>query len=80
MTSVTLSTRCAPQILEQMKKTALSQDCTLREIIERAWKTYHATFLRKQIIDSYAQLDADDVSIAEEDMAQYFTQLESDGV
>lgn len=80
MTSATLSTRCTPQVLEQMKQTAVAQNCSLREILERSWKAYHTAFIRKQIVESYAQLDTDDVSIAEEDMAQYFTQLKQDGI
>jgi len=73
-----LSTRCDPIVLQQIKQAAQSEDTSLREIIERAWKFYHKELMRKEIIESYSTLDQQDVAIAEEDMSTYFSDVIND--
>ena len=73
-----LSTRISAHLMEQMRKAAEAEHCSLREIIERSRKSSHTSLIREKIIDSYAQLDDADIALAEEQMADYFSQITHD--
>ena len=76
MKSATLSTRCDITTYKQIQQTAKEEWVTIRKILEDAWKHYHSSRIREKIIESYKNIGNDDISIAEEDMNDYYSMLQ----